>query len=202
MNFVLSNGLYHTSEKINLLTHSKPSFVYGTKEGFIVIRLGASDHNSAGDFLAGVAGGLGGEIVGGFVDDDGFADDLIHPEAAGEDGHFGFSPAGQQGRQISGMVGVGLPGGVEVSTTLGEVPSPTASPFVDMKGIKPIPGKAPNLSRHQHTAAVLAEANGSHEFWIGSSAADTGHRTGQSTWLHKITSGQYMHQPAKKSPTN
>ncbi len=149
--------------------------------------------------MAGVAGGLGGEVVGVAMDDDGFSDDLVHPKSAGEHGHFGFSLMGQQRRQVPGVVRVGLAGGVIMAAAIRKAPSPTAAAFVDMKRIKPVPGQALDLRRHQHAAAILAEPDRAHEPGIGPAAADTGNRPGQSAWLHKITSIQYM-PPQPKNP--
>ncbi len=96
-------------------------------------------NDAAGDFLSRVSCRLGGKIIGSFMDDDGFADDIIHTEAAGENGHFGFSLTGQQGGQISGMARVELTGGIEMAAAFGKAPVSAAAAFVNMKGIKAVP---------------------------------------------------------------
>ena len=96
------------------------------------------------------------------MDDDGLSDDLIHPEAARQHGHFGSALMGKQGRQVPGVVRVGLTGGVIVGAAFGEVLASTAAAFVDMESVKAVPGQAPDLCRDQNTAAVLTEPDGAH----------------------------------------
>lgn len=74
----------------------------------------------AGDFRAGIARGLGGEVVGAVVDNDRFADDLLHSEAAGQKQGQGSSPAFQQGRQVSGVVGMLAAIGIIMGHGVGE----------------------------------------------------------------------------------
>ena len=63
---------------------------------------------AAGDQNARVPGGLGGEVIPPGVDHHGLADDLPEGKAVGQDRLEGVAlPAGEEGREVPGMVGMG-----------------------------------------------------------------------------------------------
>lgn len=69
---------------------------------------------SACQAFSGVSGRLGAVIVGVLVDNDCFSDHICRPEAIGEEIHPSVSAIGQEDRQISCVMRVGLVGGIPV----------------------------------------------------------------------------------------
>lgn len=118
------------------------------------------DH-AAGDFSAGVAGGLGMKIVWHIVDHYRPAEDIADTEAAGGYCQVGVAVAVHQRRKIPGVVGVGRFGGVIVAEGVGKVCAGAAVACVDMKPEEASVGfgQAADGGLHQHTVPALIESH-------------------------------------------
>ena len=119
---------------------TSPSFVYSI--AFFESVLGGMPSilslifvdNAAGDFCARVASGLGVEIVASAVDNHGPAKDVPHPKTVRPYCQKRPAMARQQGRQIPGVLGMGLLIWVIVTLCVREALASTAAALVDMQG--------------------------------------------------------------------
>ena len=137
-------------------------------------------HNlPAGDLFAGIPGGLGGEIVGGSVEDHASPHDVADREPIGDEGTEGVSVDAEQRRHIPGVVGMGVAKGIVVHAYVGEgvlFIAGAGTTLVDVKSKNGAlagilrGGQADHLGDDQHAAAVFIKANGSLHIRIGTAA--------------------------------
>ena len=92
--------------------------------------------DAAGNLFSGVAAGLGVKIVRILVDDHSPAQNLAQPEAAGPGESQGFAAAGQQRRQIPGMVRVGTPQRVKMAFGVRKLGFTAVRSFVNMESVE------------------------------------------------------------------
>ena len=133
------------------------------------LRSAATDF-PAGNFRACVAGRLRSEIIGPAVDDYGAADDVLHTEAVCEKNREGMPAAAEEGRQISGMIGVGAIVGIVMPANIGKgvaLAAGTAGSGMDVKGEDRVTAwllrlrQAGDMGRNEHAPAGLVKAHGS-----------------------------------------
>ena len=143
---------------------------------------------AVGDHGAGVSAGLGVEIVGVPVDHGGAAQDLSQAETAGHHGQIRPAAAGQQGRQVSGMAGMGAARRVIVAP---------GGAFVDMEGEKACVGirKSPDPDLYEDAAWGLPEPRQPPQSRMRPVPPDPCHGIGPPVWCtHKITSRKTMRE--------
>ena len=131
------------------------------------LRSAATDF-PAGNFRACVAGRLRSEIIGPAVDDYGAADDVLHTEAVCEKNREGMAAAAEEGRQISGVLGVRAVVRIEMAPNVGKgvaAVAGTAGPGMDVKGENRVAAgplrlrQAGDMGRNQHAPAGLIKAH-------------------------------------------
>ena len=84
------------------------------------------------------------------------ADDVRDSEPAGEHRKKGPAAEGEKGRQISGMIGMGLAGGIEMTARVCKAGAGAVSAFVDVQGEETgaaVLGQSLDI-RHDQNAAV------------------------------------------------
>lgn len=89
--------------------------------------------DAAGDFFAGIARGLGGEIVRPAVNDDCAAKNLRDAEAPGEHGHIRLPIAGKEGWQIPGVIGMQAIAGIKVAAGICKFLAGAGGSLMDME---------------------------------------------------------------------
>lgn len=156
---------------------------------------------AAGDFGAGVAGGLGMKVVRTAVDDHGAAHNVRKTKTVREYGQIGFTAVGQQRGEVTGMVRVRRTGRVIVALRGGKAIADAAATLVDMQGEKAafvVSGESGNVGGHQHTLRRLEKVNCAGQGGGGRRAAKPGRSLGVLVgWIHYIiTSNQPMRERA------
>ena len=117
-------------------------------------------NDPAGDFGPRVARGLGVKVVRAAMDDHRAPDHVLKAKPVGEHRQIGLAAAGQQRRQISGMIRVGQTGGIVMAERDREAIPGTTDSFVDVQGEKPagiVPGQPGNMGGDQNALGHLAE---------------------------------------------
>ena len=89
--------------------------------------------DAAGDFFAGIARGLGGEIVRPAVNDDCAAKNLRDAEAPVEHGHIRLPIAGKEGWQIPGVIGMQAIAGIKVAAGICKFLAGAGGSLMDME---------------------------------------------------------------------
>lgn len=98
----------------------------------------AAGHNlPAGDHGPGIAAGLGGKIVPAGVDNDGAADDLLHPEAVGQKRGKGVALTSQQRGQFPRMGRVGTLPALKMAAGMGKGPLRGAGTGLALVDVQP-----------------------------------------------------------------
>ena len=98
----------------------------------------AAGHNlPAGDHGSGVAAGLGGKIVPAGVDNEGAADDLLHPEAVGQKRGKGVALTSQQRGQFPRMGRVGTLPALKMAAGMGKGPLRGAGTGLALVDVQP-----------------------------------------------------------------
>jgi len=113
---------------------------------------------AACDFLTGITGRLGPEIIGTAVDHNRPSDNFFYGKTVCTYCHTGTSAAQQQRGEISGVFRMRCPGRIIVDACIGKALSPTAVTLVDMKGKKsaiPVVGKPIQPDCQQDTLPAL-----------------------------------------------
>lgn len=138
---------------------------------FYACLLSFSSHDlPTGNFFPGVPGWLGGEIVGGAVEDHASPHNVTNGEAIGDKGTEGVSGSTEDGRHITGVIGVGTAQGIVVHAHIGEGILSVAgagAALVDVKGengaLATVPGsgQSRHLSDHQYALPAFIKADGS-----------------------------------------
>ena len=133
----------------------------------------------AGDFLAGIPGGLGGEIVGGSVEDHASPYDVADRKPIGDEGTEGISFYAEQRRHIPGVIGMGTALGIVMHPHVGKgilFVAGAGAALVDVESENGAlagilrGGQTDHLGDYQHAAAVFIKANGSLHIRIGTAA--------------------------------
>src|SRR5450830_1576120 len=138
------------------------------REGASGLGSAGLDHGT-GHARAGIAGGLGGVVVGVAVHDQAFADDALRAGHQGDAPAFEVHPGhalgvGLEHGQVTHMVGAGVmptmgaAAGVEVTAGAHAVAAAAVAFFVHMKAMFCIRLEAADLAAHAHHIAALAEA--------------------------------------------
>ena len=142
-------------------------FLWGGKSSALLCAGTAADF-PAGDFEAGVAGGLRGKIVRAAVDDRGAANDILHAEAVRKKDGEGVVAAAEEGRKIPGVPGMGAIIGIVMAPNIGKgvaAAAGAAGPGMDVKGKDRAAAgplrlrQAGDMGRHKHTPAGLIKAH-------------------------------------------
>lgn len=141
-------------------------------------------NNSAGDLFSCISSGLSSKVIGISVNHNGSTYDIIYPEASRQHRHFGSAAMGQKGRQIPGMVGMGLPCWIKMTAGVLKIRSGAASALMDVEGIKPIPWKTGHLCGYQNAAALLQKTDTPFQPGVLPASRYAGSCPGQSAWLH------------------
>lgn len=94
--------------------------------------------------MAGIAGGLGGEIIRVFVDDDRAVEDIFDLEALVVKGIPCVALIAKEGEQIPGMPGMGFGAGIIMAADCGKILGAVAV-FVDVERIKAASFKGSNV---------------------------------------------------------
>ena len=133
----------------------------------------------AGDLLARVPGGLGGEIVGGAVEDHASPHDVADRKPIGDEGTEGVSVGAKQRRHIAGVIGMGTAQGIVVHAHIGEgilLVAGAGSALVDVESENgtlaeiSCSGQSRHLGDHQNARSAFIKADGSPQARIGFSA--------------------------------
>lgn len=142
------------------------------------------DH-AAGDFRAGISGGLRREIVRAVMDDDGSANHLIHRKAVGQEYGEGSLAVPEERRKISGVVRMPAVIGIIVGHGVRERlihAALAAGSFMDMKSENLLMAgaaalrQAPNHGADEYAAAGLEKPHKARELRIMFAARDAGLR--------------------------